>query len=332
MTRIRYGPSRGFTLIELLVVIAIIAILIGLLLPAVQKVREAAARSTCQNNLKQIALAAHNYESQHQKLPPGGIGPPRGTGFNWSAPHNGVLTFLLPQLEQENIYRQISTNVNPQGQTVGLIYFENNPPAAANSGWWNNSINFQVAQYRIKTFLCPSDDPDANTTGVFVTTYMENLTFTGGYYPNPTGNLFGKTNYTGSAGAIGNASNSTFYNAYRGPFYNRSAEKLASIRDGNSVTALFGETLMGRETGTRDFAGSWFGVGYSAHAWGLPTPAQWYTFGSKHPQIVNFARADGSVTPIRKGVAIAFFSADWYQYNQFGGTNDGQLVNFGMLE
>ena len=328
---------RAFTLIELLVVIAIIAILIGLLLPAVQKVREAAARSTCQNNLKQIALAAHNYESQHGKLPPGGVGPPLGTGFSWSAPHNGVLTFLLPQLEQENIYRQISTNVNPQGQTVGLVYFENNPPAQANSGWWDNAINFQVAQYRIKTFLCPSDEPDSATIGVFITAHMENGTFSGGYYPNPTGNLFGKTNYVGSAGAIGNAANNSFYNTYRGPFYNRSAERLAAIRDGNSNTALFGETLMGRETGARDYSASWFGVGYGAHAYGLLIPAQWYTFGSRHTSVVNFARADGSVTPVRKGVAAQgtttqWFSNEWYQYQRFGGTNDGQLIQFSVLE
>src|SRR5260221_10479432 len=110
--------KKGFTLIELLVVIAIIAILIGLLVPAVQKVREAANRMSCTNNLHQIALAAHNYHSTLGHLPPGVcISPNSNTvatnpGASWfappySGPFTGCLVFLLPYMEQDNLYKQI---------------------------------------------------------------------------------------------------------------------------------------------------------------------------------------------------------------------------------
>src|SRR5919204_3019713 len=100
------APRRGFTLIELLIVIAIIAVLIGLLLPAVQKVRAAAARIQCANNLKQIGLAMHNYLDASKTLPPNGVFAYNGSAVVQVSPWS-AMSHLLPHIEQGNLYRNI---------------------------------------------------------------------------------------------------------------------------------------------------------------------------------------------------------------------------------
>src|SRR5262249_55732716 len=133
--RIRATRSRGFTLIELLVVIAIIAILIGLLLPAVQKVREAAARTQCQNNLKQMGIALHSYESANGRFPTSGESK-SGIGIAVFDLHS-TFTCMLPFIEQENVFRLMDLN---------YAYNDRRAP--------NNQV---AARTIIRTYLCPSN-------------------------------------------------------------------------------------------------------------------------------------------------------------------------------
>lgn len=331
MTRAR--TRSAFTLIELLVVIAIIAILIGLLVPAVQKVREAAARMSCSNNLHQLGIAAHNYQSTYGKLPPGLLGPlPDNGTFSFSFPHVGSLAFLLPYVEQENIYKQIVNPVNPSIPFDWSLNNTSGTQVASNAGWWNHATNRALATTKIKTFLCPSDNPDNTVNGVFITLYAGGSTFTGGYYPNPTGNTFGKTNYIGVQGSIGKSTLMP-YGTYQGVLTDRSEVSLAQLSalDGTANTLLFGETLCGSATGARDFACAWMGCGAGATAWGLPNNAAWYTFGSRHTGVVLFCFGDGSVRSVRRGGSESFFSNTWYVFQEMAGMQDGGTRDIGQL-
>src|SRR5262249_35624693 len=161
----------GFTLIELLVVIAIIAVLIGLLLPAVQKVREAAARMSCTNNLHNIGIAAHNYQATFNKLPPGYLGPmpneqPGDTSQASPIQWVGIMAFLLPYVEQDNVYKKIVMNWDPR--SLGT---PNANPNLSTGAWWYNPINWTQAHARVKIYECPSHnayDWDKQNGGVAV--------------------------------------------------------------------------------------------------------------------------------------------------------------------
>jgi len=147
--------KAAFTMIELLVVIAIIAILVGLLLPAVQKVREAAARTQCTNNLKQLGLASHNWNNTAGCLPPAqgwfpGSSPASGSGWG------GIFFHLLPYLEQDPLYKSaVTTGLNPVGENPG----PNQPYFSATSGVGTPSF---VGANSIKGFVCPSDPTAGN--------------------------------------------------------------------------------------------------------------------------------------------------------------------------
>jgi type II secretory pathway pseudopilin PulG len=310
------------------VVIAIIAVLIGLLLPAVQKVRAAAARASCSNNLKQIGLAAQNHESSHGRLPPGylgtypNLGAPAGATFAPSNPYPaqfvGVLAYLLPYLEQDNLYRMMLQGLPADYLSITAVY----------TPWWNNTSTWNAAMTRVTTFLCPADNAYSNTTGTIVSAHTfllpgavdEDLAF---FTIGSGGDNIGRTNYAGVGGYTGAAVPSS-----AGVLTNRSGLTLAQISsaDGASNTAMFGETLGDSDSGPRHYSDSWMGVGSLATFPGLGTGpgSSSFTFASKHNGIVQFCFADGSVRPLRKG-------ADYNNYIWATGWADGQVVDFNAI-
>ncbi len=225
------GWRNGFTLIELLVVIAIIAVLIGLLLPAVQSAREAARRAQCTNNLKQIALAAHNYLDAVGTLPQGmpfqvngntpgasNLGPP-----DWPTTAHSVFVAMLPQLEQQPLFNSVNFNMN----------------------MWN-APNFTIHGVAIGTLCCPSDyrvyDP---------------RTLPDGSMQDPGAVTMRYTSYTGNAGTWVLWFQQDFppQRYMNGLFHIRSAVRLAEITDGTSNTLAFGEHA---HTMYDDTTGLWY--------------------------------------------------------------------------
>jgi prepilin-type N-terminal cleavage/methylation domain-containing protein/prepilin-type processing-associated H-X9-DG protein len=283
--------TRGFTLIELLVVIAIIAILMALLVPAVQKVRESAARTQCINNLKQIGLGLQAYHDSHKALPPGYVsgydasGNDTGPGWGWAA-------HLLPYIEQQPLFSRIDfklpiehpNNAAPRVLPVA-VYFcpSDSPPATFTAG-------AKSAAGQVTTAIC--DVAAANYPGVF-----------GISEPGVDG---------------------------EGLFFRGSRVRLGDITDGTSTTLAVGErvfffgetTWVGAVTGANMSAppGSPMPVqslvsanhvlGHTGESWNGPAvPMEPNHFSSRHPGGVNFAFADGHVQPLGPGVSYATYKA-----------------------
>lgn len=158
-------PRRAFTLIELLVVVAIIAVLVSLLLPAVQQAREAARRSSCKSNLKQLGLGLHNYESTHGLLPPGYIYRPNpagnGAGYSWGA-------MILPFIEQTAIYNQFNWNAPVWDNTNKTARMNRIPVFFCPSDTWSDNkfieMGSSAEQYAMASFVASFGPPDLDDT------------------------------------------------------------------------------------------------------------------------------------------------------------------------
>jgi prepilin-type N-terminal cleavage/methylation domain-containing protein len=316
----RPRPRRAFTLIELLVVIAIIAVLIGLLLPAVQKVREAAARASCQNNLKQLALAAHGYENANGVLPPGTLYQLRPTDAYNPARNQGVgvLAHLLPHLEQGNVFGVLMSGMPGDYLSPKVGY----PDLSGYAGPW------AAAQAKIKTFLCPSDTASDVANATYAVLDSSGGLRLWGWGP-PYGAALGKTNYLGCSGFTDNLPK---YEHYAGLLANRSAVTLAQAtgRDGLSNTLMLGEALGDAEAAApRAYAWAWVYAGTLPAGFGaIPgpnNPAGWAGFGSRHPGVVQFALGDGSVRKLPKYITGGFAFG---QFVFLSGWRDGRIVTW----
>jgi prepilin-type N-terminal cleavage/methylation domain-containing protein len=322
VTRITRFRS-GFTLIELLVVIAIIAVLVGLLLPAVQKVREGANRASCANNLKQLALAVHAYHDAYKRFPEDTFYSYDPTGPNWS-----WMAHILPYIEQTNLYRDAHVTAAPR-----------------------HAINQSLPQIAtdVKTFLCPSDpdawngpvshasnfdmlDPVLGPLTYSVTCYRANIGANWGGGP-PNSALWWGTDPQWCNPDPNNHNPATTYDgcAYgNGVIWeNKKSIRIEDVLDGSNNTIMLGEALSGK-----DFQNAWCHmdnaiatVAYPPNAKSPVTgqeypPDQWwnrYAFTSNHAGGCQFAMTDGSVRFLEDEIDLTVFRA-------LGTRNGGEIA------
>lgn len=290
MTIFKNRSSKGFTLIELLVVIAIIAILIALLLPAVQQAREAARRSTCKNNMKQIGLALHNYHDSHRVFPPGDI---NGGGYDsdWLTPlgeesrNHTAYMMILPFLDQAAIYNEINFSM-----ATG--------PAVDNSGSpLGGGVTQAAVQRLITAFLCPSDP---HSPGPY--THSSNTAYA-------STNAY-RTSYSVVYGSYGiGVPHSQESNTTKAAFGHNGAARIRDIQDGTSNTLLMMETPLQKDSDIRGpFWSNYVTTGYvipkDYRINYIPsgTKVQWGSPGSEHVGGCHALLGDGAVRFISENI------------------------------
>ena len=347
---------KGFTLVELLVVIAIIGILIALLLPAVQQVREAARRTDCANRIRQYAVATHTFHDSYKRLPPGTLGFTPAVDFydDWinssseyywvRAQQTSFAGLVMPFMELNNLY----TLWAPESVNMYKFYDE----FTSNYSWFGAALGAGTVMFtQPEHSLCPSDDMrDAYiqiaaatqpvTVGSDETDAMGLL-----YWPDfDYSSNFGRTNYLGVAGAYAggrhpdpNLDGDRDRRPYIGVMSSRGRHTLETIRDGTSNSLMLGEYIGSISNNVRtrglNWACSGLGRGRGGIAWdtdpssygdpritmiGSAHNSSWVGFGAMHPAGANFARADCSVSVIPR-------NTDWNTLYSLYGTNDGEF-------